>query len=77
MSKDENYIAVVLDQIRDQNDAVLEAVGQMQEQMNTLATKDELQIVADDVKTIKAVLTDTNKDVASLDRRLTLLEQAT
>jgi len=76
MSKDDDYVAVVLEQIRDQNKVVLEAVGQMQGQMNTLATKAELQAVADDVKTIKVAVADTNKDLNNLDRRVTVLEQA-
>lgn len=75
MSKDDDYVTVMLEEIQDQNKAVLEAVGQMQGQMNTLATKTELQTVADDVKTIKAALTDTNKDLNTLDKRFTILEQ--
>ncbi|TAH33420.1 hypothetical protein EYC59_04800 [Candidatus Saccharibacteria bacterium] len=74
---DDNYTAVLLEQIRDQNKAVLEAVGQIQDEMKNLATKDELQLVADDVRVIKAAVTDTNKDVTTLDRRVTILEQAT
>jgi len=76
MSKDDDYTNVLLEQIRDQNKAVLEGVGQIQSQMNTLATKAELQAVADDVKTIKVVVVDTNKDLKNLDRRVTALEQA-
>ena len=76
MASDENYTNVLLEEIRGQNRAVLELVGQMQGQMNGLATKDSLQEVADDVKTIKAALADTNKDLRDLDRRVTLLEQA-
>lgn len=75
MSKEDNYTNILLEEIRDQNKAVLELVGQMQGQMNSLATKDSLQEVAEDVKTIKAALTDTNKDLKELDRRVTLLEQ--
>jgi hypothetical protein len=76
MASDENYTNVLLEEIRDQNRAVLELVGQMRGQMNGLATEDSLQEVADDVKTVKAVLTDTNKDLKELDGRVTLLEQA-
>lgn len=73
--KDENYVGVLLEEIRDQNKAVLEVVGQIKDEVKTLATKDALQAVADDVQTIKVVLTETNKDLAGLNRRVTLLEQ--
>lgn len=74
MSNDDNYTGVLLEEIRDQNKAVLEAVGQIQDTMGTLATKDELQAVANDIKTIKKVLTETNKDVSLLDARLSTVE---
>lgn len=66
----------MLEQIHDQNKAVLEAVGQMQAKMETLATKDDLQVVADNVKTIKATLTATNRDLTDLDGRVIRLEQS-
>lgn len=73
---DNHHLGALLEDIRDQNRAVLEAVGQMQSDIKLLATKDELQVVADDVKVIKAVLTDTNRDLTNLDSRVTRLEQA-
>lgn len=76
MDKQGDYTAVLLEEIRDQNKAVLDAVGQMHGQFKTLATKDELQAVADDVKTIKAAVKGTNLELRSLDRRVTVLEQA-
>ena len=76
MSQGDNYTAVILEEIRSQNKAVLEVVGQMQDQMNTLATKDALQAVADDVTTIKVALKATNQDLANHEVRITTLEQA-
>lgn len=75
-ASDDGHTTILLEEIRDQNKAVLEAVGQMQDGMKNLATKDELQAVADDVKIIKAAVTVTNKDLANLDHRVTVLEQA-
>lgn len=54
--------------------AVLEAVGQMQDQIKLLATQAELKAVADDVKTIKLAVIDTNKDAAGHERRITRRE---
>lgn len=76
MSKDDDYTTLVLEEIRDQNKAVLEAVDGMQETMKTLATKGELQAVAEDVKTIKQALTATNHSVADHEQRITALKQA-
>lgn len=76
MSKNDNYTAVVLEEIRDQNKAVLEAVGQIIDTINTLATKDELAEVKADVKVIRAAVTVTNTDVSDLKRRVTVLEHA-
>jgi len=76
MSNNSDYTGIVLEEIRDQNKAVIEAVGQIQDTMKTLATKVALQEVADDVVIIKSVLTDTNKDSRLLDARVTRLEQA-
>lgn len=76
MSNDTEYTNLILEEIRGQNKVVIEAVGQMQEKMETLATKEALQVVADDVAIIKHALKDTNKEVQELDRRVTVLEHA-
>lgn len=75
MSSD-NYTAIVLEEIRDQNRAVLEAVSQMQTRMHLLATQASLEAVATDVTTIKAAVNATNHDLTSLDTRVSTLEQA-
>lgn len=75
MSQDDNYTAVLLEEIRDQNKAVLESVGQIQEKMNTLATQESLDELDAKVTTIQKALTATNKDVVDLDGRVTTLEQ--
>jgi hypothetical protein len=76
MSDDDHYNGILLEEIRDQNKAVLEVVVMMQDQMSTLATKSDLQAVADDVSWIKLALKDTNKDLKNLAKRVTVLEQA-
>lgn len=76
MSSDSEYTNITLEEIRGQNKVVIEAVGQMQEKMETLATKEALQVVADDVAIIKHALKDTNKEVQDLDRRVTVLGHA-
>jgi len=76
MSSSDNYFGILLEDIRDQNKAILEAVGQMQDNVRTLATQAGLQEVADDVAIVKAAVTATNHDLITLDTRVTSLEQA-
>lgn len=77
MSDDNNGIGVLLEEIRDQNTAVLEAVGQMQDQIKNLPTRDEFQDLVSEVKTVKLALTDTNQQVTDHEQRITRLEHAT
>ena len=76
MGKEDDYIAVLLEDIRDQNKAVLESVVHIQYTVKTLATKEGLKAVEAKVDTIQKAVTDTNKDFISLDNRVTALEQS-
>ena len=76
MRSDSDYTGILLEEIRDQNGAVLEAVGQMQDTIKTLATQANLDRVETKVDAIQFALTDTNKDLRLLDARVTRLEQA-
>ena len=73
---DDNYIGLVLEDIRDQNKAVLEAVTDIQETVRNQPTRDEFQELVTKVDTIQLALTDTNKDLSDHERRITRLEQA-
>ena len=63
-SSDDNYVGLLLEQIRDQNKAVLEAVGDIQRKVADLPTRAEFNELKQDVKTIKAAVTETNRDLA-------------
>jgi hypothetical protein len=63
-NSDDNYTGVLLEQIRDQNKAVLEAVGDIRAKVENLPTRDEFNELKQDVKTIKAAVTTTNRDLA-------------
>jgi len=76
MAKDDEYTNIILEEIRDQNKAVLEVVGGMREELERVPKREEFEDLKEDVKVIKAAVTATNKDVAELDRRVTSLEQA-
>ncbi len=70
-----NYAGIVLEVIRDQNKTVLEAVGQMQAKMETLATQESLDRLETKVDTVKLAVTHTNKDLDDLTERVAVLEQ--
>lgn len=75
MSTDENYIGILLEEIRDQNKAVLEAVGGVQANVETIPMLHEsLGELTAEVKTIKVAVTATNRDLADLDGRVARLE---
>jgi hypothetical protein len=73
----DDYTGILLEEIRSQNQAVLEAVGQIQDTVKTLATQDSVDQVAATVATIQAAVTANNTDIVSLKGRVTRLEQTT
>jgi hypothetical protein len=76
MSKDDNHLVALLEDMNGKLDTVVEAVGQLQDKVDTLSTRDEFNRLETKVDTIEAAVTDTNKDPRSLDSRVTLLEQS-
>ena len=72
----DNYTNVILEEIRDQNKAVLEAVGIMRQEMTTLAKQADLVDLRQDVQVIKAAVIDTSNELRKLDQRVTRLESA-
>ena len=52
-----------MEHLIDQNKAVLEAVGDIRAKVEDLTTRDEFNDLRRDVKTIKAAVTDTNRDL--------------
>jgi hypothetical protein len=60
---DANHVGVLLEQIVSQNQAVLEAVGDIRAKVENLPTRDEFNELKQDVKTIKASVTDLSRDL--------------
>jgi predicted nucleic acid-binding Zn-ribbon protein len=73
---DQDYMAVLLEEIRDQNKAVLEAVGDMRKDLATVPKREEFDELKQDVKIIKAAVTDLSHQVTDHERRITDLEAA-
>lgn len=61
---DANHFGVLLEQIVDQNKAVLEAVGYIQAKVANLPTRDEFDELKQDVRIIKAAVVDLSRDLA-------------
>jgi hypothetical protein len=72
----DDYTGIILEEIRDQNKAVLEAVGALKQQLTLTAKQSDLEEVKADIKTIKLAVTETNKQVRNHEVRLTHLEVA-
>ena len=76
MANDKDYAAVLLEQIVDQNKAVLEAVGDIQRKVANLPTRDEFDELRRDVKTTMSALRDVSGQVADHETRMSALESA-
>lgn len=74
--KDDNYIGILLEDIRDQNKAVLEAVGDMREELKRVPKREEFEELKQDVKIIKAAVTDLSHQVNDNEKRISQLEAA-
>lgn len=60
---DINHLSVLMERVIDQNKAVLEAVGDIRARVEDLPTRDEFNELKQDVKTIKAAVTDLSRDL--------------
>jgi hypothetical protein len=77
MSKDDNYVAVMLEQIQDQNKTVLEAVGDMQKHVAKLPHIEEsIEELGQDMKVVKAAITDVSHQQSEHEHRISRLEAA-
>lgn len=76
-NSDDNFIGVLLEDIRDQNKAILEAVGDMQRHVAKIPKMEEdIKELKDDIKVIKAAVTDQGRHVQDHERRIGKLEAA-
>ena len=72
----DDHIDVLLEEVRDQNRAVLEAVGQIQQQLNELLpVKSDVAQLTSDMKIVKAAVTDQSLELRDHGSRLTRLEE--
>ena len=60
---DVNHLSVLMEQVVDQNKAVLEAVGDIRAKVEDLPTRDEFNELKRDVTTIKVAVTDLSSDL--------------
>jgi wobble nucleotide-excising tRNase len=70
----DNYTNVLLDDMNGKFDILLDGMKSMHDEMKTLAKQTDLEVVKQDVKAIKLVLTDTNKQVQDHEHRVSRLE---
>jgi predicted nucleic acid-binding Zn-ribbon protein len=70
----DNDVAILLEEIRDQNKVVLEAVGDMQQQVALTAKQSDLEEVKVDIKSIKVAIRDSSKQIHNHEKRITKLE---
>ena len=72
---DNNYTDVLLENIQDQNKAILELAGSMKEHVKHIpAIRADISELKEDVKTIKLAVRDTSSQVQDHERRIIRLE---
>jgi hypothetical protein len=72
---DNNYIGILLEEIRDQNKAVLEAVGDMQQNVAKIPHIEKtVERLEDSMEIVRAAVTDMSNEQKGHERRLTQLE---
>lgn len=72
--QNDNYVAVLLEEIRDQNKTLLEGQAAMIPTLNSKANQDDLEAIKQDVKIIKAAGTATSQDLHRLELRFDHIE---
>lgn len=77
MSEDKDYTGALLEDINGKFDVIVEAVGQIQDQIKVLpAIQSDLEEVKADVKTIKSVLTGHSQQLADHEKQIAILKIA-
>jgi polyhydroxyalkanoate synthesis regulator phasin len=75
--KDDNHTQALLEEIRSQNQAVIEAIGDMRDKVDLIpemrADIKDLQV---DMKVVKSAVKETNEDLKHLEHRVIRLETA-
>ena len=72
-----DYNGVLLEDLNGKFDAVIDGIKGIREKVDDLPTRTEFNELKEDVKTIKAVVTQTNKNLSIIDKRVTVLEKTT
>lgn len=76
-NSNDNYLGILLEEIRDQNKAVLEAVGDMQKHVAKLPKMEtSIEELKQDMKIIKAAVTDMSNQQNDHEQRISQLEAA-
>ena len=71
---DQDYTAIILEEIRDQNKAVLELVSDLPTKREFNELKDDVSELKSDVKVVKVAIIDLTRKTNDLDRRVSVLE---
>lgn len=73
---DDQDAKILLEQIREQNDVLIEGQSALNLQLQKFARQADLLEVKQDTKVIKKVVIATNKDLRAMDERVKQLEAA-
>jgi septal ring factor EnvC (AmiA/AmiB activator) len=75
LDKDIRYLGVLFEKMLDQNKTILEVVGDMQQHITKIPQlQEDIHELKQDMRVVKAAVTDTNRELHELDKRVTQLE---
>lgn len=75
-NKDDDYMVLLLEQIRDQNRVLMEGQRQQATREDITELREAVVQLQADVKVIKAVVTDHSRELANYEHRIARLEAA-
>ncbi len=73
-NSDDNYVGVLLEQIRNEIKAVHKEAGGMREELANVPKRKEFNELKDDMKVVKAAVTDISHQMNDHEHRITRLE---
>ncbi len=75
--RDDDYAGLILEELRDQNKAILEILSPMKQMsVDVSELKEDMREVKSDIKAIKAVVKKHNTELTDHQQRITVLETA-
>lgn len=75
MTQNNNYTNVLLEEMNGKFDQMIELLSMMRDDLQAKASTESVEEIKDDIKIIKAAVTENNTEITTQKRRINLLEK--